>query len=56
MVDMLFYVFFNGIYLYQDDNRVIRNGSMHWNPFKGEKDCRLERVSNPEPLEQQASA
>lgn len=37
---------------YQNDGWVILKGCMQWNPFSDWKDPRLERVSNPWPLDQ----
>ena len=44
---------------YQDDGRVIMNGSFQWDPVNGWKGSRHKREStresNPRPLDQQAT-
>ena len=41
---------------YQDDERVIVKGCVQWNLVYDWKDFLLQRVTNPRPLDQQASA
>ena len=56
MVELQFYAVFNSFYSYQDDGSEVLKGCVQWNSVSDGKDSRLQRVSNPEPLDQQVSA
>ena len=56
MDDCGFTSFSTPFHSYQDNGCVIMEGCLQWNPVYSWKDPHLKRGSNPEPLDQRASA
>ena len=53
--EILLYYYYYLFESYQDDGRVIQKGCVQWNPSYHWKDSRLQPVSKPGPLYQQAA-